>query len=679
MAKRILFLTVFLLLCQGFMPLIAANVDDKEPTVNQIEPWNYHIQAIYSGSGLRIIQFKLGVLAHFSYLLISDAKALVVDPGRDIDAYLNFAAAEKVAIIGTLLTHSHADFIAGHREMAIATGAPIYASHNSGALFPHVEVKENDVIKVGSAQLKIIETPGHTVDSLCAIVGPIGATETPEFLLSGDALWVGGPGRPDLMNGALSVAYLAGLTFDTWNNKLAKLSDSLIVLPAHGAGIFCGTRLSEIPATTIGQEKQTNPYLGKMNNRNDFIVSFIAGLEPAPWYFKENTRINRNGPDLVDWQNPAGNKLESLTGLLEQRDIYVIDVRDAALYKEKHAPRSVNIPLQSSFESLISRLIPFRSRVILFGENAEIFQAAKRLRRVGYQIEHMLFSDYLAAGEEVVALPILSAEELQQNILAGSAPLLIDVRAAAEFASVRIANSINLPLNGLEEQANLRLDPDQSLVIIGDDSVHANVAAGLLQHSGFKHLQILVGGVDSWTGAGFQVIRRESGAATAQFQAVALSEKNIPQQLTADELGRLLITAANSLVLYDIRSKEDFADYSIPGAINIPIAELVNAPGMQGQGQTVVVVDRDGKSALAVAGALMALRPQKVVTIAGGLEAFWRANQPGLSQIGLMNVSPTSADAKVIDSSVVTPVTAESVADKEPREQAIREESGDEE
>ena len=230
-------------------------------------------------------------------------KLCLVDPVRDISFYLETAKKEGARIKGVYLTHSHADFVAGHTEIKKALNVPIYQSHKSGAKYPIEAMDENSIVKVGKATLRFMDTPGHTPDGQCCAVYAHDDPDTPKLLFTGDVLFVGSVGRPDLMEGTVPAAWLASAMYDSWTNKLSKLPDSVMIFPAHGAGSLCGAHLSDEPKSTIGQEKATNPYL-KAKGKGEFVALVLQGPPEAPQYFQHNAKMNREGPPPVDWDAP---------------------------------------------------------------------------------------------------------------------------------------------------------------------------------------------------------------------------------------------------------------------------------------------------------------------------------------------------------------------------------------
>ncbi len=246
---------------------VAAEIKDAESATHESDSSTYKIVDTYSFPGFKVIQFSLPVLSVYTYLLISDGEALLVDPVRDISFYLETAKNESAKVKGIYLTHSHADFIAGHTEAKKALNVPIYQSHKSGAKYSIKAVDEKSSVKIGSATLKFMDTPGHTPDGQCCAVFSKEDPDTPKLLFTGDVLFVGSVGRPDLMEGTVSAAWLASAMYDSWTQKLSKLPDSVMIFPAHGAGSLCGAHLSGEPSSTIGKEKSSNPLLKSQGQR----------------------------------------------------------------------------------------------------------------------------------------------------------------------------------------------------------------------------------------------------------------------------------------------------------------------------------------------------------------------------------------------------------------------------
>ena len=621
------------LLCS--LPASAATLVDSESASHDDAAARYQIQAVYQGSDLKIVQFNLAVLSHYSYLVISDGKVLAVDPGRDIKTYLDYAAGEKLEWVGTFLTHSHADFVAGHLEMALATGQPIYVSHGSAAEYTHVELRDGSNIEVGKALVRIIETPGHTPDSLCGIVVPASTPDRQEFLLSGDTLFVGSLGRPDLMGGRYSASELAGMMFNTWNDKLAKLADNLVVLPAHGAGSLCGANLGDSPSSTMGEEKRSNYYLKYTSSRSAFIARFLTGLDPAPQYFAENARMNRVGPEIVDWSAVLGLKVADLPAVIDNPEVYVVDVRDDKSYAASHIPRSVNIALRGRFETWVGIIVPFKARLILTGSLTELEEAGRRLQRVGYRAEHVIFSEYTAAGGPLTGTRLVTPLELHEKMLQGEAPLVVDVRRPAEWQGMKIGEVLNIPLDLLEKQAPGRLNRDETVIAVCNSAFRSNLAIGLLERAGFKSATSMAGGAEAWIEAGFPVVSIETAgiptvtaaADVNKVPAPAFRNLGLPERITAAQLQQMAKDLPGTFEVIDIRPFEQVEDYNPTGARVVDLGDLLeNQTWLAGE-VPLVIIDRDGSLAMMAAGILSRKTRRPIKALLGGVEEFWRATE----------------------------------------------------
>jgi hydroxyacylglutathione hydrolase len=338
----------------------------------------YHIVNIYEYPGFKLIQFHLPVLAQYSYLLVSNGQALVVDPGRDVSVYLDQAKKEGAKIMGVFLTHNHADFVAGHMELAKRANCPIFASATSGCTFRYQQLKEGSTIEVGEALVKILVTPGHTLEALCGLVATKANPKEPILLLSGDTLWIGRLGRPDLIEGKSSAAALASLAYDTWTNKLRLLPDTMAIFPAHGGGTLYGLRLSDEPTSTLGTEKKTDSDL-KNKSRGEFIADMLANRPEVPQYFSHVAALNKKGPQPVAWEKPPAPATINWA-LMNSKQYYVVDVRSAKDYAAGHVPRALNIGVTGDLEIWVGTLVPWNANLVLYGDPPGLKEAATRWR-----------------------------------------------------------------------------------------------------------------------------------------------------------------------------------------------------------------------------------------------------------------------------------------------------------
>ena len=303
-------------------------------------------------------QYNLGVLSHYSYLVGSGGEAMIVDPARDISRYLKDAKDLGLKIKKVYLTHSHADFVAGHMELAKATGAEIIINAATEAKFPHKPVKDGDAVAFGNVRAVVMTTPGHTPDGTCMAVHYPASQPKPGILLTGDTLFIGSVGRPDLMGEGMTAATLAEMGYYSWKDKLSKLDDATRVFPAHGAGSLCGAHLSDKPVSTIGEQRRENVYL-QHKDLLSYVMAVIDGLPDAPQYFKHNARMNHDGPPVVDWEKvmpmdmPAGEVSAQV-----QTGTWLIDVRATGTYASDQDKGANNIGIRGRCDTWTGIMIP---------------------------------------------------------------------------------------------------------------------------------------------------------------------------------------------------------------------------------------------------------------------------------------------------------------------------------
>ncbi len=491
----------------------AAQLNDSESSTHKADASIYYVVDTYEFPGFKLIQFELPVLSLYSYMLVSDGEALVVDPCRDISTFLDTAAKEGVRITGVYLTHSHADFVAGHRELHHAVRCPIYQSHISGVSYPFKALKEGSTIQVGKARIEFIETPGHTPDGMCALVYGPGDSKVPRLALTGDVLFVGSVGRPDLMSGTLSAAWLASSFFDSWTQKISRLDDSVKIFPAHGAGSLCGAHLSDRPFGTIGEEKRTNTYL-QYQNRGEFIAALLQDLPEAPQYFAHNAALNKTGPPLINRDQKPFIETTPSMALTDPDRCYVVDLRDADKYARGHIPNSVNIALRGRLETWVGTIIPWGSKLVLAGSPKELNEALFRLHRIGYSPEVITMETWEKEGLPVRISNPISPERLYAMMQKGTAPLIVDVRLPSEWMGLRIGTVLNLPLSHLAELSS-KLDPEQPVVTVCNSAYRSSMAVGILERKGFRDPRNLQGGSQAWIDAGLPVYRSDKASQPA--------------------------------------------------------------------------------------------------------------------------------------------------------------------
>jgi hydroxyacylglutathione hydrolase len=462
-------------------------------------------------------QFYLACLAHASYLIGSEGQAAVVDPQRDVDGYIKEAGAHGFKIKYILETHLHADFVSGHRELAARTGAEIIISEKAGATFPHRAVKEGDEIKFGKVILQIMETPGHTPESICILVTDTEVSDQPQKVLTGDTLFIGDVGRPDLAGGkGYTPQMMAGMMYDTLQEKLLQLADDVEVYPAHGAGSMCGKSMSKETSSTIGEQRKFN-YALKPMAKDEFVRMMTAELPEAPAYFPKDAEINRSGAAaLSQLPKPEGlspEQVREATATIQTNSLrYVIlDVRSAAEFGAGHVPGSLNIGLGGQFAIWAGSLIPLTAPIVIVAQSeAQIDEAQMRLARVGIEnvkgyLEGGLHG-WQQAGFEVATVQQISVDELNSQLHDQKDLQVIDVRRPAEYQSGHVPRAIHAPLLTLGTNAtNLSTDPAKPTAVICAGGFRSSAATSILEQHGFANLLNVTGGTTAWINAGHPV------------------------------------------------------------------------------------------------------------------------------------------------------------------------------
>jgi len=451
-------------------------------------------------------QFYLGCLAHASYLLASGGEALVVDPQRDVDLYLRAATEHGVKIRHIFETHLHADFVSGHKELAERTGAKIYIGAKADAHFPHSDVSEGFELRFGRGRLRVLETPGHTPESICLLITDEEKSSRPWAVLTGDTLFIGDVGRPDLSK-THTPAELAGLLYDSLHNKLLALPDDVLVYPAHGAGSLCGRNMRAERSSTIGTERLTN-YALQIKTRQEFVHQLTSNLPARPDYFLEDAQINREGaPALADLLAPMPLSAIELRSLLDDGTL-VLDVRPTNQFAAAHVPGSVNIALSGQFASWSGTMLGLSSQLALVAESPEqISEARMRLARVGIEnVRGYLeggVDTWKQAGFRLADTPQITPQALHEKLASGQLTVL-DVRREPEWQAGHIEDASWWPLDNFKISAP-ELDRDTAIAIHCKSGYRSMIACSLLQRAGFSHVINVIGGFDAWQQAGLPI------------------------------------------------------------------------------------------------------------------------------------------------------------------------------
>jgi glyoxylase-like metal-dependent hydrolase (beta-lactamase superfamily II) len=444
-------------------------------------------------------QFYLGCLAHASYMLASEGEAVVVDPQRDVEIYLEAAQKQGLRIRHILETHLHADFVSGHRELAARTGATIYIGKAAGATFPHVDVTDGSELRVGNLRIRALETPGHTPESICLVVTDEEKSQQPWAVLTGDTLFIGDVGRPDLSK-THTPQQLAGLMYDSLHNKLLTLPDEVLVYPAHGAGSLCGRNMRAERSSTIGTERLTN-YALQIKTRDAFIQQMTTNLPARPDYFLEDAAINRAGATpLTELPKVKPISATELKAMLE-RGAMALDVRPGDEFAAGHVPGSVNIALSGQFASWAGAVFGLSSHpVLIAGSPEQLSEARLRLARVG--IEDL--AGYLEggvrgwkqAGFALRQLPQITVQDLNSR-LRDPALHVLDVRREGEWEAGHIDGADWYPLDRFRAAALPEIEQDVPVAVHCAGGYRSMIACSLLQRAGYNVINVL-GGFDAW-------------------------------------------------------------------------------------------------------------------------------------------------------------------------------------
>lgn len=452
-----------------------------------------------AASAMYFEQFYLGCLAHASYLLGSRGEAVVVDPQRDVDIYLHTAEEHGLRIRHIFETHLHADFVSGHKELAARTGAQIYIGSKAGATFPHVALHDGFELQFGRGKIRVLETPGHTPESICLLVSDEEKSLLPWAVLTGDTLFIGDVGRPDL-SPSHTPAQLAGLLYDSLHHKLMALPDEVAVYPAHGAGSLCGRNMRSERSSTIGTERLTN-YALQIPSREEFIQQVTSNLPSRPEYFLEDAAINRDGaPPLAELSSLPGLAPSEVRSLIEQGTL-ALDVRPGDQFAAGHVPGSINIALSGQFATWAGTILGLAARPILIAEGDEqVIEARLRLSRVGIDAERGFLAGgvdaWTRAGFQLATVPQVTAQELRGRWPAQGLHLL-DVRREPEWHAGHIIDAQLWPLDKFAAQLPA-LGKASPVIVHCKSGYRSMIACSLLTRAGHTAVTNLIGGYDAW-------------------------------------------------------------------------------------------------------------------------------------------------------------------------------------
>lgn len=445
-----------------------------------------------------IRQIYTGCLSEAAYFIESEGHAAIIDPLRDVEQYIRLAKEQNATIDYIFETHFHADFVSGHLDLQKKTKAPIVYGPNTVTNFPVHVAKDGEVFQLGKITIEVLHTPGHTLESTCYLLKD--ENGKPHCIFTGDTLFVGDVGRPDLSSGSLSKEELAGIMYDTLQNKILPLPDNVIVYPAHGPGSSCGKNIGPETYSTIGDEKKTN-YALKPQTKEDFIKIVTEGLGDPPSYFQLNAKINKEGYDSLEEVKRKGMTPLSVEDLKKKLkgDVVLLDTRPARVFALGYVPGSIFVGLEGRFAEWAGSILPFDQPMALVTEVGKEEETIVRLARVGFdKVEGYLDGGYEAwvnSGEPIDMLIEVEADELGMDLLHDENIEVIDVRKENEFAEGHIKNAINLPLSDMTDIVQIaNIDPNKNLYVHCAGGYRSTIASSLLKRQGYHNLRNVQGG-----------------------------------------------------------------------------------------------------------------------------------------------------------------------------------------
>ena len=454
---------------------------------------------------VEVERFYLGCLAHASYMIGSKGVAAVIDPQRDVDLYLETAVRRGWKIEHIIETHLHADFVSGHRELAERTGARIYLGEGSGAEFPHFAVKDGDEIQFGSCRLRFLHTPGHTLESICILMNDRGEPDRPAAVFTGDTLFVGDVGRPDLSPGH-TPQQLAAILFRSIHEKLLTLPDDTEIFPAHGAGSLCGRQMSSESSSTIGKQRQSN-YALLARTSEEFVHLLTDNLAARPEYFARDADLNRRGAAPISEMPPLPPLTAPEVLRLQKEGAIVVDTRPAIQFAVAHVPGSLHIALTGQYASWAARILGLDTPLIIAGEDPEhVRESQMRLARVGIENLAGYLADgvtgWIRNGFELDYIPQITVQDfVELRDRETDRITVLDLREPGELAGGVIDDALSIPLGKLSSRLG-EIEREKLLVVHCKGGYRSSIATSILRRAGFRDIANLTGGFDAWKTSG---------------------------------------------------------------------------------------------------------------------------------------------------------------------------------
>ncbi len=462
---------------------------------------------------MKVDQIYTGCLAQGAYYIEDNGEAAIIDPLRETKPYLERLEKEGIKLKYIFETHFHADFVSGHIDLAKATGATIVFGPSAKPGYDIHEAKDGEKFPIGNLEMKVLHTPGHTLESTSYLLRD--AEGVDKAIFSGDTLFIGDVGRPDLaVKSDLSKEDLAGLLYESLRNKIMPLNDNLIVYPGHGAGSACGKNMSDETTDTLGNQKKSNYALRESMTKEEFVEEVIEGILPPPQYFLKNVTLNMKGYGSIDKVLEKGTvplDVETFESMANHEGALVIDTRDQHLFAKSHIPNSMFIGLDGSFANWVGTLVvDIQQPLIFITEDGMEEEVVTRLARVGY--DNSLgyleggFEAWVAAGKDVESIKSVDANELEQIIQSSEKITVLDVRRPGEFETEHVEDAQNLPLDFVNDHMH-EIQKDNAYYVHCVTGYRSMIMASILKPRGFQHIINVDDGLNSIKGTQINLVK----------------------------------------------------------------------------------------------------------------------------------------------------------------------------
>lgn len=452
---------------------------------------------------MKIEQIYTGCLAQGAYYIESDGEAAVIDPLREVDSYIEKAKRNNARIKYVFETHFHADFVSGHLDLSKKTGAPIVYGPQANPDFEAHIAKDGEIFKLGKISFKVLHTPGHTIESTCYLLADENGKDT--ALFSGDTLFIGDVGRPDLAQKAAHMTQeeLAGTLYDSLRQKIMPLADDIIVYPAHGAGSACGKNMSKETSDSLGHQKKVNYALRADMQKDEFVKEVTHGLLPPPAYFPFNVMLNKKGYESIDDVMVRGNialSPESFEQAANETGALILDTRDAQVFADAFVPNSISIGIDGSFAPWVGAMIPdIKQQILLVTEKGREEEVITRLARVGYDYTIGYLDGgieaWKKAGKETDEIKSITPDELAEVLKENNDTPVIDVRKESEFQIEHVENAANAPLDYINDSM-LKIQKNETSYVHCASGYRSMIFASTLKARGYDSLVNIKGGLE---------------------------------------------------------------------------------------------------------------------------------------------------------------------------------------